>query len=177
MTKRYKQVVDRRRSRRGSRADPQGSAPPQGTIPVDIEGTDDEENFDEGPNRGHVPYTTTRDMISKLWKYVDQEIKSKFIMHVDNLELDGGAVLQWSMGLDPEMNTDVAEFTNPFSHTCLYRTGLRATGVGLTPMRRLLFADLINRQSRHAEGEKRKSGPSPSRPRSGLCQSNSNVRG
>ena len=61
-------------------------------------------------------------MISKLWKDVDQEIKSKFIVHVDNLDLDGCAVLQWSMGLDPEMNTDVAEFANPFSHTCLYRT-------------------------------------------------------
>jgi hypothetical protein len=36
MTKRYKHVVDRRRSRRRLCADPQGSAPPQGTIPVDI---------------------------------------------------------------------------------------------------------------------------------------------
>jgi len=117
--------------------------PPQGTIQVEIEGSDEEEHFDEGPNRDHVPDTITRDMISKHWKYVDPDIKSRFILNVNNLEHDGGAVLGWCMGLDPDMDED---FTNPFSPACLYRTGLRATGVGSIPMKRLLFADLITGQ-------------------------------
>ncbi len=85
-------------------------------------------------------------MISKIWREVDHDVKVKFVQYVNNLEINGPLVLQWSMGLDQDTGADELEFVNPFSHTCLYRTGLRATGFGQIPIKRLLYADFINGQ-------------------------------
>ncbi len=57
-------------------------------VPVDLEGTDEEDVTRDAAQK-QIPETITRSRIVKMWNEVDHNVKTKFIQHVDNMQLDG----------------------------------------------------------------------------------------
>ena len=106
-------------------------------VVVDLEETDAEVKDDDTPN-DHVPKLVTRDMIVALWRQATTEIRTGFMLKMDEIGLPGADILTYCLGLEvPE------ELVVSFPLSAFYKMGMRALGRGAIPLRRLAYQEQV----------------------------------
>ncbi len=126
-------------------ADPSGSAQEpiasiarsSNEVVVDLEETDAEGKDDDTPN-DHVPKLVTRDMIVALWRQTTTEVRTGFILKMDEIGLPGEAILAYCLGLEVPEDLVVS-----FPLSAFYKMGMRALGRGAIPLRRLAYQEQV----------------------------------
>ncbi len=134
-------------------------------IPVDLDkrnGDSSEEEREEP-----VPPVITREVLSNAWRNARADSKIRFVVVLDEMNEDGRKILEYCMGLEQEQGevasaesegkavaavpsgTALQEkrYRPPFSDLGLYNMGSRASGVGITPLRNLIYAEAITQQA------------------------------